>query len=164
MIAKQQFYLRQTDTETIEKLLKTVNEMNFDCNRFDKQDEENIRLLELTQNLSQKVNKIDLIKLKNFIDNQIKQLIELNKQNAKELQGIKLLKTATCEIRHIQTILSSDTAYYDKKSSRMYSYQSSRPYITFELDDIRKYQRQALLKSPYGTIPLYRRQAWVEIF
>ncbi|CAF3089850.1 unnamed protein product, partial [Rotaria sp. Silwood2] len=47
----------------------------------------------------------------------------------------------------------------ENESSRI----NSRPYVTFELDDIRKYQRQALLKSPYGTIPLYRRQAWVEI-
>jgi hypothetical protein len=98
--------------------------------------------------------------MKIYIDKQLKNLIELNKQNAIELERIKLLKTSTCQTRHIQSILSTNP----QQSNRMYSYQSSRPYITFELDHIRQYQRQALLKSPYGTIPLYRRQAWVEIF
>jgi hypothetical protein len=96
--------------------------------------------------------------MKIYIDNQIKKLIEFNKQNAQELERIKLLKTSTCQARHIQSILSSNP----KKPNRIYSYQNSRPYITFELDQIRQYQRQALLKSPYGTIPLYRRQAWVK--
>jgi hypothetical protein len=99
--------------------------------------------------------------MKIYIDNQIKNLIELNKQNAKELERIKLLKTSSCQARHIQSILSTNpSSSHPKKSNRMSSYQSSRPYITYELDHIRQYQRQALLKSPYGTIPLYRRQAW----
>jgi len=102
--------------------------------------------------------------MKIYIDNQLKKLIELNKQNAIELERIKLLKTSTCQTRHIQSILSTNPSSHPHKPNRTYSHQSSRPYITFELDQIRQYQRQALLKSPYGTIPLYRRQAWVKIF
>ncbi len=101
--------------------------------------------------------------MKIYIDTQIKKLIEINKQNAKELERIKLIKTSTCQAHHIQSILSANPPSPSTKPNRIYSHQSSRPYLTFELDQIRRYQRQALLKSPYGTIPLYRRQAWVKI-
>ncbi|CAF4398062.1 unnamed protein product, partial [Rotaria sp. Silwood2] len=161
--AKEHFNICHPDTKAIQTLLQAIDDINFDFKNFDKQDQDNIRLFTLKQNLSQKPNKTDLIQLKISLDNQIKQLIELNKQNAKELERIRLIKTSTCETRHIQTILSSNPSAHYKKQTRACSYQSSRPYVTFELDDIRKYQRQALLKSPYGTIPLYRRQAWVEI-
>jgi hypothetical protein len=147
--------------KSIEILLQAITKINFDSKNFNKQDQEEIHLLKLKQDLSQKSTKTDLIQLKTYFDNQIKKLIQLNKQNAKHLQQIKLLKTSTCQAHHIQKILSTNPSIHPQTP---YSHQSSRPYITFELDSIRKYQRQALLKTPYGTIPLYRRQAWVEIF
>lgn len=158
---EERFHLCKTDIEAVQKLLFAIDNINFDCKNFDKQDQDNIRLLKLKHELSQKSNKNDLIQLKISLDNQLKQIIELNKQNAKELERIKLMKTASCQTRHIQNILFNNLPSLNIKKHRMHSYQSSRPYITFELDEIRKYQRQALLKSPYGTIPLYRRQAWV---
>ncbi|CAF3491209.1 unnamed protein product [Rotaria socialis] len=160
LTAKQRFSICQADTNAIQTLVDGIDNINLNNINFDKQDQHNIRLFKLKQDLSQKSNKTDLIQLKASIDNQLKQIIELNKQNAMELERIKLMNTATCESRRIQTILSSNLSSQIRKPKRMHSYQSSRPYITLELDDIRKYQRQALLKSPYGTIPLYRRQAW----
>ncbi|CAF4495852.1 unnamed protein product [Rotaria socialis] len=161
LTAKQRFSICQADTNAIQTLVDGIDNINLNNINFDKQDQHNIRLFKLKQDLSQKSNKTDLIQLKASIDNQLKQIIELNKQNAMELERIKLMNTATCESRRIQTILSSNLSSQIRKPKRMHSYQSSRPYITLELDDIRKYQRQALLKSPYGTIPLYRRQAWI---
>lgn len=161
LTSKERFHICQTDINALQTLLQAIDDINFDSKTFDKQDQNQIHLLTLKQDLSQKSNKTDLIQFKIYIDNQIKKLIELNKQNAKELERIQLIKTATCEARHIQTILSINPSSSPKKQNRMYSYQSSQPYITLELDHIRQYQRQALLKSPYGTIPLYRRQAWV---
>jgi hypothetical protein len=164
LTAKERFHLCQADTNSLQTLLQAIDDISFDSKTFDKQDQDKIRLLTLTQDLSQKSNKTDLIQFKIYIDNQIKKLIQLNKQNAKELERIKLIKSATCEARYMQTILSiNPPSSPPKKQNQMYPYQSSRPYITLELDHIRKYQRQALLKSPYGTIPLYRRQAWVNI-
>ncbi|CAF1025422.1 unnamed protein product [Adineta steineri] len=157
----ERFHTSQAGTDAIQTLLQAIDNINFDCKKFNKQDENQIRLLTLKQDLLEKVNKTDLIKIKSYIDNQIKELIELNKKNAKQLEEIKLSKTSTCEARYMQTILSNNSLLSSyKKQNRAYSYQSSRPYITLELDHIRKYQQQALLKSPYGTIPLYRRQAW----
>ncbi len=153
---KERFNLCKADIDAIEILLQAIEDINFDWKIFDKSDVEKIRFLSLKEDLSQKSTRTDLIQMKIYIDNQIKNLIELNKENARELERTKLLKTSTCQARHIQSILST-------KPKQFYSHQSSRPYITFELDHIRKYQRQALIKSPYGTIPLYRRQAWVKI-
>ena len=155
---KERFNLCQTDLDAIENLLRAIEEINFDRKTFDL---EKLYYLSLKNDLEQKSNKTDLIQMKIYIDNQIKNLIELNKENSQELERIKLIKTSTCQARNIQTILSSNPS--SSQTKQFHSRQSSRPYITFELDHIRKYQRQALIKSRYGTIPLYRRQAWVNI-
>lgn len=161
LTAKQRYNLCKTDLNEIEILLQAIENINFDRKLFDKDDENKIHLLSLKQNLEEKSNKTDLIQMKIYLDNQIKKLIEINKQNAKELEQIKLFKTSTCQTRTIQSVLSTNSPQI---SNRIYSHQTSRPYITYELDHIRQYQRQALVKSSYGTIPLYRRQAWVKIF
>ncbi|UJR25587.1 hypothetical protein I4U23_006931 [Adineta vaga] len=159
LIAKERFHLCQTDDNALQLILQAIDKINFESRNFDKQDEENIHLLKFQQDLLEKSNKTDLIQFKIYIDQQVKNLLELNKQNANELEKIKLMKTGSCQAHQMQTILSN-YPFSKKSTNRMYSYQSSQPYITYELDYIRQYQRQALLKSPYGTIPLYRRQAW----
>ena len=164
VVARERFNVCQTDVLTVETLAQAINNINSNIENPDRQMQDDIRLATLKEELLQKSNKTDVMQLKISIDNQIQKLIELNKQNAEELERIKLIKMASCKTRYMQTILSKDQCLDNKKQNRMHSYQSSQPYIIFELDEIRKYQRQALLRSPYGTIPLYRRQAWVQIF
>lgn len=152
---KERLNLCQTDINAIENLLRVIEEMKFDGKGFDQHDRVQIHLLALKQDLTEKSTRNDLIQMKISLDNQMKQILELSKDNARELDRIKLLtKTSTCQTRHIQSNLSVP-------SKPIRSHQISRPYITFELEQIRKYQRQALIQTPYGTIPLYRRQAWV---
>ena len=153
---KERFNLCQTDIDGIENLLRVIEEIKFDGRGFDQHDQNQIHLLALKQDLAEKSTRNDLIQMKIYIDNQMKKLLELFKENARELDRIKLLKTSTCQARHIQSILSVP-------SKPIRSRQISRPYLTFELEQIRKYQRQALIQTPYGTIPLYRRQAWVKL-
>ena len=146
-------------------LLQAIDDIPLNANHFTREDQDRIHVVSLKEDLARKSNKNDLIQLKTYIDGQVKKLIELNKSNAKALEQLKTIKTATCEARHIQSILSKQPdvlSQQQQQQHRTLSYQSSRPYITFELDQIRKYQRQALLQSPHGTIPLYRRQAWVK--
>ncbi|CAF0727356.1 unnamed protein product [Rotaria sp. Silwood1] len=94
------------------------------------------------------VNNLDNYQIKEFIQKKFKILLN---------SFILFIKDIiTTQIKSEKGPLKDQTTKQNE-SSRI----NSRPYITFELDDIRKYQRQALLKSPYGAIPLYRRQAWV---
>ncbi|CAF0862265.1 unnamed protein product [Adineta ricciae] len=157
--AQKRVYQCQTDVNILERILQAADNIDFDSKAFDQQDQVNINLLKLQDNLKEKSTKNDLIKFRMYIDQQVKRLIELNKQNAKELEQIKRMKTASCQAHQMQTFLSTDLPS-NVKPHRMSSYQSSQPYRTFELEEIRRYQRQALTRSPYGTIPLYRRQAW----
>lgn len=152
---KERFNLCSTDIHAIENLLRMMDEIQINRKNFDQHELNQISFLRLKQDLAEKSTKTDLIQMKIYIDNQMKKLLEINKENARELQRIQLLKTSTCHTRQIQSILSS--AY----SKPIRSYQTSRPYITFELDHIRKCQ--ALIRTNFGFIPLYRRQAWVEI-
>lgn len=160
----QKLQLCQVDIDALQSLIPAIDALPFDACRFNDEDEEKLHIFSLREDLAKKSNKTDLVQLKTYFDHQMRKILELNKSNAKDLERLKLMKTATCQARQIQTILSTDesTRSMKKMKHRMHSYQSSRPYITFDLDDIRKYQRQALMQSPYGTIPLYRRQAWVE--
>ncbi|CAF1055630.1 unnamed protein product, partial [Rotaria sordida] len=92
----------------------------------------------------------------NNLDNyQIKEFIQKNFKNLLNYFILFIKDIITIQIKSEKQQLKYQTTK-ENESSRI----NSRPYITFELNDIRKYQRQALLKSPYGTIPLYRRQAW----
>lgn len=150
--ARERFNLCQNDVDALNELLHSIETFELNSQRnFTEQDKDKLQIISLKNLLNQKSNKTDFIQMKIYFDNQIKKILELNKQNARHLENIKLIKMSNCHTRHIQNILSKTT-----KSS-----QTSRPYITFELDQIRKYQKQALIQSPYGTIPLYRRQAWV---
>ena len=161
----ERFQTCQVEKDALDILLQAIDEIPFDAHHFTREDHDRINVLNLKQDLASKSNKTELIQLKTYIDGQVKKLIELNKSNAKALEQLKTIKAATCEARHLQGILSKQTDGFpsqQQQQHRTLSHQSSRPYLTFELDDIRKYQRQALLHSPHGTIPLYRRQAWVE--
>lgn len=159
----ERFHTCQVEKDALDILLQAIDDIPFDAHQFAREDQDRIDVLNLQQDLASKSNKAELIQLKTYIDGQVKKLIELNKSNAKALEQLKTIKTATCEARHLQGILSKQTdGFPSQQQHRTLSHQSSRPYLTFELDHIRKYQRQALLQSPHGTIPLYRRQAWVE--
>ena len=159
----ERFTVCRTEKDALQVLIQMIDDMPFDAQNFDEQDQEKIRLLTIREEISKKSTKNDFKQLKIYLDRQIKMLIELNRKNARTLEDVKRMKRGSCEIQQVQSILSSKLSLREQQQQqrRMPSYQSSRPYITFDLDHIRKYQRQALMNSPHGTIPLYRRQAWV---
>jgi hypothetical protein len=162
----ERFTICRTEMDALQVLVQMIDDMPFDAQNFDQQDQEKIRLLTLHEEMSKKSTTNDFKQLKIYLDHQIKKLIELNKENARTLEDVKRMKRGSCEIQQIQSILSSTSSVREQQQQqqrRMPSYQSSRPYIAFDLDHIRKYQRQALMNSPHGIIPLYRRQAWVKL-
>lgn len=162
LTVSERFTVCRTEIDALQVLVGMIDDIPFDAQNFDAHDQDKIRLLTLREEISKKSTKNDFKQLKIYVDHQIKRLIELNKENARTLEDIKRMKRGSCEIRQIQSILSSTSSVRaQQQQRRMPPYQSSRPYITFDLDHIRKYQRQALMNSPHGTIPLYRRQAWV---
>ena len=136
---KERFNLCQTDLNAVENLLRMSDEIKFERKIFDRDEQKKISLLALQRDLAEKSTKTDLIQMKIYIDNQMKKLLELNKENARELERIKFLKTSTCQTRHIQSILSTNSSSHSKSIRRR---QTFRPYITFLLNQIRTYRRQ----------------------
>ena len=163
LTVSERFTVCRTETDALRVLIQLIDDLPFDARTFDEQDQAKMRLLTLREEISTKSTKADFKQLKIYLDQQIKRLIELNKANARTLEDIKRMKRGSCEIQQIQSILSSRSSLGERQQRRMPSYQSSRPFITFDLDHIRKYQRQAMMHSSHGTIPLYRRQAWVKL-
>ena len=135
------FSLCKIDLDRIEKLIETIKEIQLEKKIFDGEDEKNLRIIAIEENLKKKSDKTDLIQLKNYFDDQMRNFLE----NVKELQSLKSTEVPSLESR-------------EKKLGN----QSVRPFLTFELDLIRKYQRQALIRSSDGAFPIYRRQAWVK--
>jgi hypothetical protein len=150
------------DQDSMQILLHTIDSIRFYEQEFNRNNQKKIQQLAIQQDLSIKSHRDDIIQLKNYVDQQIGKLIELNKHNADQLQQLKFIQSATDETRRLQTNISKRSRSYGNVKHRSFSYPSSRPYITFELDHIRKYQRQAFVHLSNGTIPLYRRQAWVD--
>lgn len=139
----QKFSICQNENLALKKLVELVEQLPIDANRFDVEDQTKLRVFSLREDLEKKSNRSELVQLKFYFENQIKKLIEINKSNAKDLDRMK-----TCQTNEIRR----------QNNFR----QSSKPFLTFELNEIRKYQRQALLRTSDGTIPLYRRQFWVK--